>query len=792
MKRFLSLSALLGIFMVPSAGAQIAPRPSSSGPAVTADEIVVLSPFLVKNARDTGYGMGETMGASRVSLANSDVPLSVIGLSEQFFADKAPVSALEVLSFVSGIQATSPLSPRFESFTLRGYAISSTAGFGVRDGLPDLTATAVGSVDDASGYERVEVIKGPAGALYGTTSMGGVINKISKWPRFTPQTVVQLQAQSYDKFVRGTIDSTGPVGKKDAYRISVAQQNGTRYWGAGKNNSFNATLSWTHLLGDSKSGGRVWGRFSYLKYDIAITNATVFATGWKDPLNPTFAPVLNNPKFPVSKEINNAPPDDNSPGNVRAYEAGIEYTLSGQDDSKWTMRLVARNNQAYGDQGPSYALTLPTPVTSTGAIVQYTNAAGALVNGTSSFISQTDPRVADYRTNITLRRFSGYKIHTGAYLDIVGKFTTGSLKHTFVLNGQLTNTQTERAFFFWAIPNAANQTAVVNSFSALRPDFSGYSRRDVEATTPNFNSFNGDNKNHAYAFGVQDNVSLLDNKLIFVVGARNDKIDTTTYGFDSPASIAARRFIVNPATTAFISNQQWTSKYGVVGKPVQGLSLFAQVGQTYIPINTLNPATKTKFPNQDGKIKEAGIKVDLPGGKLVATASVFDMELTNVLVNVINPPSLGGGFVAVPAGTQKTKGYELDLAWAPMPGLDFMLAYSKVDSKNEAGLQFNQVPRDASYSLIGKYSFLNGPAKGWYVGADWRHRGVAPGDSGNTFFMPSSDIFDGLIGYGRDRWNVQLNILNLANSDKIVYSIQDSLIYRAMDRTFRVTLTYKY
>ena len=792
MKRFLSLSALLGMFMVPSAGAQTAPRPSSTGPAVMADETVVLSPFLVKNTRDTGYGMGETMGASRVALANSDVPLSVIGLSEQFFADKAPVSALEVLSFVSGIQATSPLSPRFESFTLRGYAISSTAGFGVRDGLPDLTATAVGSVDDASGYERVEVIKGPAGALYGTTSMGGVINKISKWPRFTPQTVVQLQAQSYDKFVRGTIDSTGPVGKRDAYRVSVAQQNGTRYWGAGKNNSFNATLSWTHLLGDSKSGGRVWGRFSYLKYDLAITNATVFATGWKDPLNPTFAPVLNNPKFPVSKEINNAPPDDNSPGNVRAYEAGIEYTLAGQDDSKWTMRLVARNNQAYGDQYPSYALTLPTPVTGTGAIVQYTNAAGALVNGTSSFISQTDPRVADYRTNITLRRFSGYKIHTGAYLDIVGKFTTGSLKHTFVMNGQLTNTQTERAFFFWAIPNAANRTAVVNSFSALRPDFSGYSREAVQATTPSFNSFNGDNKNHAYAFGVQDNVSLLDNKLIFVVGARNDKIDTTTYGFDSPASIAARRFIVNPATTAFISNQQWTSKYGVVGKPVQGLSLFAQVGQTYIPINALNPANNTKFPNQDGKIKEAGIKVDLPGGKLVATASVFDMELTNVLVNVINPPSLGGGFVAVPAGTQKTKGYELDLAWAPMPGLDFMLAYSKVDSKNEAGLQFNQVPRDASYSLIGKYSFLNGPAKGWYVGADWRHRGVAPGDGGNTFFMPSSDIFDGLVGYGRDRWNVQLNILNLANSDKIVYSIQDSLIYRAMDRTFRVTLTYKY
>lgn len=757
-----------------------------------ADETVVLSPFLVKNQRDTGYGMSETMGASRVALPNSDVPLSVIGLSEQFFADKAPVSALEVLSFVSGIQATSPLSPRFESFTLRGFAISSTAGFGIRDGLPDLTATAVGAVDDASSYERVEVIKGPAGALYGTTSMGGVINKISKWPRFTPQTVVQFQAQSYDKYVRAMIDTTRPVGKRDAYRAVVAQQNGRRYWGAGRNDSTNATFSWTHLLGDSKSGGRAWARFSYMKHDVAITNATVFATGWKDPLNPTFAPVLNNPKFPVSKEINNAPPDDNSPGNVRTYEAGVEYTIAAQDDSKWTMRLVARNNQAYGDQGPSYALTLPTPVTSTGAIVQYTNAAGQLVNGTSSFISQADPRVADFRTNLTLREFSGYKIHTGAYLDIVGKFMTGSVKHTVVVNGQLTNTQTERAFFFWAIPNPKNTTAVANSFSALRPDFSGFDRKALEATTPSFNSFNGDNKNHAYAFGFQDNIALLDNKLIFTAGARDDKIDTTTYGFDSPASIANRRFVVNPATTAFISNQQWTSKYGVVGKPVPGLSIFGQVGQTYIPINTLNPATNTKFPNQEGKIKEGGIKLDMYGGKLVATASVFDMELTNVLVQVINPPSLGGGFISVPAGTQKTKGYEMDIAWGPMPGLDLILAYSKVDSKNETGLQFNQVPRDASYSLIGKYTFQGGPGKGWYVGADWRHRGVAPGDSGNTFFMPSSDIFDGLIGYGRDRWNVQLNILNLANSDKIVYSIQDSLIYRAMDRTFRLTLTYKY
>lgn len=787
LKLSLPLSMLLGL----SAMAQLAPEPSSA-PSAPAEETVILSPFLVKNTKDRTYGVPETMGASRVALPNTDVPLSVIGVSEQLFADTAGVSALEPLSFVSGIQATSPLSPRFESFTLRGYAISSTAGFGIRDGLPDVTATAVGSVDDASAYERVEVIKGPAGALYGTTSMGGVINKISKWPKFKPETIVQVQAQSYDEYYRGMIDSTGPLTDRDAYRVVYAQQAGTRYWGAGKNDSISAVLAYTHLLGDSRQGGRIWARFAYQKYDVAITNGTVFATGWKNPLNPTFAPVLDNPRFAVPKEINNAPSDDNSPGNVRSYEAGFEYNWAANPENKWTVRLVGRNNQAYGDQGPSYSLSLPVPVTSSGSIVQYTNASGVLVNGTASFISQDDPRVADYRTNITLRQFTGYKVNSGGYLDIVGKFTTGPLKHTLVANGQLTRGETERAFFFWAIPNANNTTAVANSFSAVRPDFSNYNRSALQATTPSFNPFNGDARYTAYAGGVQDNIALLDNRLILSAGVRDDKIDTTTYSFDSPASIAARRFIVNPATTAFISNQEVTSKYGIVAKPLPGLSIFGQAGQTYIPINTLNPTTLVKFPNQEGDIKEGGVKLELLGGKLVGTASVFDMKLTNVLVNVINPPELGGGFVMQPAGTQKTKGYEMDLAWEPVTGLNVIVAYSKVDSKNEAGLQFNQVPRDASYSVFGKYTFQNGPIRGLYVGADWRHRGVAPGDSGNTFFLPASDIFDGLIGYGKDRWNAQLNILNLGNSDKIIYSIQDSLIYRAQDRTYRVTLTYRF
>jgi len=754
------------------------------------EEAVVLSPFLVKGAQDRGYAGPEAMGASRVALPVSDVPLSVIALGEQLFADKGAVSGLEVLSLVSGITPTSSLLPQFELYTLRGFSIAAAGGgFGIRDGLPDNVGTVVGSVDDASAYERLEVIKGPAGTLYGTTSMGGVINKISKWPRFTPQTKLQLQLQSYDEFIRAMVDSTGPVGRRGAYRVVATKQEGERYWGAGKNNLTNALLAYTHLLGDSRAGGRLWGRFQYLSYDMAITNGTVFPTGWKNPLNPDFAPVLSNPRFAVPNDILNVPDDDNSPGTVRAFEAGFEYSWAPEIDHKWTLRLVARHNEALGDQGPSYSFTLPVPVNAAGAIVQYTNAAGGLVNGDARFISKDDPRVADWRTRLTLREFFGKFINSGLYVDVVGEFKTGPLKHTLVTNGQLTSGERERAFYFWAIPNAADTTAVGNSFSALRPNFSGYNRVALEATTPNFNPFNGLSTNNAFAFGFQDNISLWEDKVILVAGARYDDVATTTQAFGSAASIAARRFVIDPSSARRIENQQWTSKFGLVVKPMAGVSIFGQIGETYIPVNTINAATGQKYPNQLGSTDEVGIKLDLLNSKLVATASVFEMELTNVLVQVNNPPELGGGFILVPAGTQTADGWETDIAWEPLAGLNLILGYSDIESRNEAGRLFGMY--EPTWSLMAKYSFSAGVAKGLYVGGNWRRKGATPG-GGNEFFLPDADIFDAFIGYGRERWSAQLNVLNAGDTEDIVIPGGASSLYRAQPRTYRVTFNYAF
>ena len=90
-------------------------------------------------------------------------------------------------------------------FSLRGYQIGG--GISLRDGLPGPTNTQDIPVDENTPYERIEVLKGPAGTLYGSHSMGGVVNTVSKWPKFKAETKAEFTAQSYEQFFRAAVDT---------------------------------------------------------------------------------------------------------------------------------------------------------------------------------------------------------------------------------------------------------------------------------------------------------------------------------------------------------------------------------------------------------------------------------------------------------------------------------------------------------------------------------------------------------------------------------------------------------
>lgn len=75
---------------------------------------------------------------------------------------------------------------------------------------------------DFTDTERIEVLRGPQGTLYGKNTTAGAINIITRAPSFTPEARVELSAGNYD-FFQGKASVSGPlIDDKVAVRLSTS------------------------------------------------------------------------------------------------------------------------------------------------------------------------------------------------------------------------------------------------------------------------------------------------------------------------------------------------------------------------------------------------------------------------------------------------------------------------------------------------------------------------------------------------------------------------------------------
>ncbi|MGR5150300.1 TonB-dependent siderophore receptor [Photobacterium swingsii] len=174
-------------------------------------ETTQVDEHMVVTGRDHGYKADTNTTAMRIEATQLETPGQVAIIDEQIIDEQRASTLGEVLKNDSSISEGGKSTNR-ERFSLRGFELSSSSGF-LRDGNPHWSHYR----QPIELLERVEVLKGPAGLLYGKSAPGGLVNMVSKKPTYETQVNVSQDVGS-NNYTRTVADVSGALNEDQTLR----------------------------------------------------------------------------------------------------------------------------------------------------------------------------------------------------------------------------------------------------------------------------------------------------------------------------------------------------------------------------------------------------------------------------------------------------------------------------------------------------------------------------------------------------------------------------------------------
>lgn len=185
-------------------------------------------------AQDSGAGEEEastldqiTVTAQKREEALQDVPVVVTALSEKMLEDNGVRDIKDLQQMVPGLTVTSTQSESLTTARIRGIGT-----VGDNAGLESSVGVVIDGVyrprngvgfGDLGELERIEVLKGPQGTLFGKNTSAGVINVVTKRPSYQQSAEAELTIGNY-----GAVGVSGSYGDSfndmSAFRIYAAKR----------------------------------------------------------------------------------------------------------------------------------------------------------------------------------------------------------------------------------------------------------------------------------------------------------------------------------------------------------------------------------------------------------------------------------------------------------------------------------------------------------------------------------------------------------------------------------------
>jgi catecholate siderophore receptor len=196
-------------------------RTSTPTPGLdSAVPLTVLPVVKVMSSAMGGYATAYSTTATKTNTLLRDIPQSITVVTRELIRDQSMQSMADVARYVPGVGVSQGEGNR-DALVFRGNR--STGDFftdGVRDDVQYFR--------DLYNIERVEVLKGANGMIFGRGGSGGVINRVTKQAGWDPIREFSFEGGSFDK-KRATVDVGHAINDVAAVRFNSMYENSGSY-----------------------------------------------------------------------------------------------------------------------------------------------------------------------------------------------------------------------------------------------------------------------------------------------------------------------------------------------------------------------------------------------------------------------------------------------------------------------------------------------------------------------------------------------------------------------------------
>lgn len=775
-----------------AAPALVAASLSGQTVAPSREDVIELSKFEVSAEASRGYVTTSSMSASRIAVPITELPASLVVINEKLIADTVPMELRDTLSLVSGIQQSAqPLGT--SAISMRGYTLAGAQ----RDGLADHLMTT--SENTSSGFdyalaERLEIVKGPSGVLYGAHSPGGIVNIVSKRPLLRPQTKVTATVGTWNTY-RSELDASNffDAEQRFGYRLVAVRQD-TDGWVDDRPHKGDGMLAFNPSLSfRSKNGWNVW-----------MWSAIVRDQLKRSTLGTPMLPTDPDFSFPGKPSLHGAPiygvKLTTVLSNLRwtstdLYEVGVSKSFQIGPVSA-DVRLVGRDFNQEGEGASrirgidAFDLVFGKDGKFIGRdyrAIPYSVAVGNVAqSGREAVRYDYDPfkkdgqlGAADVNLSYRNRFLHSQTLVYGTIGSLISKGSTSTY--------DIRNSATLASLGFPTIDGRV----VVLTYPT--PTFVPTVQQMIQFADARSIGRETVNQIDDGSFGAIERLSFWDDRIFLVAGYRKDLQDSVTHTYSNGALAATN---VNDVDVSTHSLAALVKAYkGARGEA----SVFVNSNSTFIPVTTIDRRLATfgqKYPNRIADNDEFGLKLDMLQSRLVATVAVYKTTETNVLVthndetgSITGVPS---SFYQAPVGTRTTKGWEADVNLAPAPGWEVILAYSKNDPRLENGTYAQQIAFNTFTGAL-RHEFQKGTLKGLSIMWQYNRWGKSALSSRSYWIVPGGNEHTLLLGYqiGK-RWTVRARVSNVLDTDHVYPSPNETALDVSQPRNYRLSVTYAY